>query len=74
MDPSPLSFENALTELETIVRQMESGSDTLESAMQNYERGMQLRQHCAARLEEARLKVEQVTRDAEGQIGLEPFV
>ena len=55
-----LSFEDALRELEAIVDQLESGSVSLDKAIDAYSRGMTLKQHCQARLEEARLKVEQI--------------
>ena len=55
-----LSFEDALSELEAIVDQLESGSVSLDKAIEAYARGMSLKQHCQARLEEARLKVEQI--------------
>ena len=55
-----LSFEDALRELEAIVDQLESGSVSLDKAIDAYSRGMSLKQHCQARLEEARLKVEQI--------------
>ena len=54
------SFEDALRELEAIVEQLESGSVSLDKAIDAYSRGMTLKQHCQARLEEARLKVEQI--------------
>ena len=55
-----LSFEDALGELEAIVEQLEGGSVSLDKAIDAYARGMSLKQHCQARLEEARLKVEQI--------------
>jgi exodeoxyribonuclease VII small subunit len=78
--PSPLSkditdlpFEEALAELEALVRQMESGTVKLDEAVATYARGMQLRAHCAARLEQARLRVEQIALDASGSLNLMPF-
>ena len=55
-----LSFEDALNELEAIVDKLEAGSVNLDKAIDAYARGMSLKQHCQARLEEARLKVEQI--------------
>ncbi len=55
-----LSFEQALSELEAIVDQLEGGAVSLDKAIDAYARGMSLKQHCRARLEEARLKVEQI--------------
>ena len=55
-----LSFEQALSELEAIVEQLEGGAVSLDAAIDAYARGMSLKLHCQARLEEARLKVEQI--------------
>ena len=55
-----LSFEEALSQLEAIVEKLESGTVDLDKAVDAYARGMLLKQHCQARLEEARLRVEQI--------------
>ena len=72
-DISALSFEEALTELEMLVRRMESGAIKLDDAVTAYARGTQLRVHCATRLEQARLQVEQIEADGAGALRLEPF-
>ena len=41
-----LSFEDALAELERIVRGLEGGQQKLEDAIAAYERGAKLRRHC----------------------------
>lgn len=66
-DLSSLSFEAALAELETIVRELESGKAGLENAIQLYERGVALRQHCEARLKDAQLRVDKLSLDANGK-------
>ena len=65
-DIQSLSFEAALQELEKIVSQLESGDVSLDNAIEAYSRGMQLKAHCQARLEEARLKVEQIRVPSDG--------
>jgi len=55
-----LSFEDALRELETIVASLERGEVSLEDAIAAFERGTELKSHCQARLEEARMKVEKI--------------
>lgn len=57
---APLSFEEALAELERIVRQLEEGKGPLEEAIAAYERGAQLKQHCEAKLKEAQTKVDRI--------------
>ena len=69
-----LSFEQALSELEAIVEQLEGGAVSLDKAIDAYSRGMVLKQHCQARLEEARLKVEQIKLpETGGQPATQPF-
>lgn len=61
-----LSFEDALAELEGIVKQLEGGQGRLEDAIAAYERGAALRRHCESKLAEAEAKVQQiVTRGGE---------
>jgi exodeoxyribonuclease VII small subunit len=55
-----LTFEQALSELEAIVEQLERGDVSLDTAIDAYARGMSLKAHCQARLEEARLRVEKI--------------
>jgi exodeoxyribonuclease VII small subunit len=61
-----ISFEDALRELETIVTSLERGDVSLDAAIKAFERGTQLKAHCQARLEEARMKVEQIKLPADG--------
>jgi exodeoxyribonuclease VII small subunit len=71
-DISSLSFEAALSELEDIVRQLETGKSSLEDAIGAYERGAKLKQHCEKKLNEAKARVEKITLGASGPDGLEP--
>ena len=61
-----LTFEEALSELEIIVRQLEAGEVELEKSIAIYERGAALKAHCESRLKSAELKVEQVVPGANG--------
>jgi len=65
-DLAGISFEDALRELETIVASLERGDVSLDDAISAFERGTALKAHCQARLEEARMKVEQIRVPAEG--------
>jgi len=71
-DITPLSFEQALAELERIVAQLESGQAPLEQSIEMYERGAALKAHCEKRLEAARLRVEKIVVGASGAAGAEP--
>lgn len=70
---SELSFEKALSELETIVRSLESGESDLEESIKNYEKGNELLKHCEKRLNDAKLKVEKIVKDKNGEIKTEEF-
>lgn len=72
-DIKALSFENALSELEDIVRKLEQGNIPLESAIDFYSRGTALKEHCDSILTKAKLKVEKIIAK-EGKIeSVEPF-
>jgi exodeoxyribonuclease VII small subunit len=58
------SFEEALKELEGLVKQLEQGQIPLEDAITLYERGVLLQAHCQKKLSDATLKIEQVTINA----------
>lgn len=67
-----LSFEEAMTELEKLVRQLEDGRAKLEDAIGAYERGALLRRHCEAKLREAEARIQQISIGADGQPSLAP--
>jgi exodeoxyribonuclease VII small subunit len=71
-DIEKLSFEDALKELESIVKDLEGGKSRLEDAIAAYERGAALKRHCEAKLAEARAKVERIRLDAEGNVNAVP--
>jgi exodeoxyribonuclease VII small subunit len=64
-----LTYEQALTELETIVAALESGDHALESALAFYERGQALARYCARLLEQAELKVQSLSGDELADVG-----
>lgn len=71
-DVSKLSFEDALAELEQIVKDLEAGDVALERSIALYERGASLRAHCEKRLKAAELKVDQIVQGPGGQAATEP--
>ncbi len=60
------TFEQSLTRLEEIVRQMERGDVPLEQALSLFEEGTGLVGSCSKLLDEAELKVVQLTKGADG--------
>jgi exodeoxyribonuclease VII small subunit len=77
MSDSPLdnlSFEQALTRLEEIVRELEDGQTGLEEALARYETGVGLLKRCYGQLREAEQRILHLTGlDAEGRPVLQPF-
>lgn len=69
---SRMSFEEALAELEGIVRQLEDGTGKLDDAITAYERGALLKRHCETKLKEAQARVEKVVLDTGGDVRTEP--
>ena len=67
-----MSFEEALQELEQIVKRLESGSGKLSEAITAYERGALLRRHCEAKLREAQARVDKIVIGADGGPTTEP--
>lgn len=75
-DPSaaPLAFEQALGELDGILRELEDGTTTLEDALARYERGVALLRQCYAQLRDAEQKVKLLAGlSEEGGADLKPF-
>lgn len=68
-DVSALSFEEALKQLETIVRELEQGNVPLERSIEMYERGAVLRKHCDDLLKAAEAKVEKIQLAQDGSPG-----
>jgi exodeoxyribonuclease VII small subunit len=66
-------FEKALTELETIVRQLEAGNLSLDKSLELFSRGIELAKTCKQKLDEAELKVSKLVKDKEGLFKEEPF-
>jgi exodeoxyribonuclease VII small subunit len=68
-----LTFEAAMAELQALVRRLEEGKLDLEGAIVAYERGVALRQRSEALLEDARLRIEKLVVDRDGQLHAQPF-
>jgi len=71
-DVAKLSFEEALAELETIVKKLEDGRAKLDDALGLYERGSLLKRACESKLREAQARVEQIALSDAGA-SLAPF-
>jgi exodeoxyribonuclease VII small subunit len=71
-DIAKLSFEEALVELESLVKRLEDGRAKLDDAIAFYERGAALRKHCEAKLREAQARIEALSVSEAGPT-LSPF-
>jgi exodeoxyribonuclease VII small subunit len=60
-----LSYEEAYEELEGIVAALEAGEHKLDEALGLYERGQALAARCGLLLDEAELKVQQLSANGE---------
>jgi len=67
-----VNLEKALTDLEELVEELESGDLPLEKAMKKFEDGIKLTRNCQAALKEAEQKVEILLKSAGGE-ALEEF-
>ena len=65
---SDISFEDALSQLEKIVSELESGQAPLEQSLVLYKRGAELKAICESRLEAARLQVEKISLSRTGEV------
>lgn len=70
---TPLTFETAMRELETIVRRLEEGRVDLEDAIALYERGDMLRTFCDTKLKEAQMRVEKIAGTSNEDKVVVPF-
>ena len=71
-DIAALSFEEALAELQGLVRMLEKGESKLDDAIRCYERGAALQRHCEQKLREAQAKVDKIIVGADGSVSTQP--
>ena len=68
-----MPFEEAMQKLETIVDAMESGELPLDSLMAKFEEGTRLAKICQAKLAQAEVKIQQLEKNATGDLTLKPI-
>jgi exodeoxyribonuclease VII small subunit len=66
------SFESGLSQLESVVKELESGELPLEKALELFEKGMALSEQCRKQLEEAETRVEKLV-NRNDKVQAEPF-
>ena len=72
--PTPLTFEQALAELERIVRELEDGKIGLDDSLTRYEQGVALLKQCYGQLRNAEQRIQELVGvDEQGQPLTRPF-
>jgi len=67
MAKKKINFEESLSELETLVEEMEQGNLSLEESLSRFEKGISLTTECQQALQSAELKVQELV-DKNGKI------
>ena len=68
-----LSFDEAISELELIVDDLERGDIELEDSISIYERGVILKAHCEEKLKTAKMKIDKIVSHPDGDFSSEPL-
>lgn len=68
-----LTFEDALAQLENIVRELEAGKIKLNDAVEAYEKATALKRFCEEKLKAAQLKIEKINIEPDGSISAREF-
>lgn len=68
-----LNFEEALLQLENIVRELEAGRIKLDDAVAAYEKATALKQLCENKLKAAQLKIEKIEVKPDGSLSVAPL-
>lgn len=69
----PIEFEQAFAELESLVSRMESGDQSLQKSVDDFQTGIDLIKTLQKNLEDAEQKVEILLKDSNGQLSAQPF-
>ena len=64
---SEKTFEDAMSSLENIVKDLEGGDLSLEDSFKAFEEGMNLVKFCSGKLEEVEQKVTMLVKDSNGK-------
>lgn len=66
-----MEFEEAMGELERIVKALEVGNVPLKESLRLYERGTLLKKRCDSILESAQLRINQIASEKDGTVVIE---
>lgn len=73
MNESKITFEEALSRLEEIVKELENGSAMLDKSLEIFEEGVSLVKLCTSKLDEAEQRVSVLMRNENGGYDERPF-
>lgn len=73
IDFTKITFEDALAQLENIVRELEAGKIKLDDAVEAYEKATALKKFCEQKLQAAQLKIEKINVSDNGIINTVPL-
>jgi len=67
-----MKFEESLKKLEKIVEDLEKGDLSLDEALKKYQEGIDLSRSCSQRLDNAKKKIDVLTKNKKGEFDLKP--
>jgi exodeoxyribonuclease VII small subunit len=67
------TFEEAVSELESIVERLEKGELPLDDSIEIFQRGIELSKYCSNRLNEVEKRISLLIEDENGEVKEEPF-
>ncbi len=68
-----LTYEDAMNDLEKVVKDLESGELSLDESIKKFEKGMELSKHCSSLLEDAEKKITMLIEKENGEMKEEEF-
>lgn len=68
-----ISFEEALMQLENLVRELEAGRIKLDDAVTAYEKAVALKQFCENKLKTAQMKIEKIQLSPDNELQTVPL-
>jgi exodeoxyribonuclease VII small subunit len=72
-DTENLTFEEAMLQLENIVRELEAGRIKLDDAVNAYTKAITLKNFCEQKLKDAQLKIEKIEINPDNSLSVSPL-
>jgi len=68
-----IKFEEAIKKLEKIVSELEKGELSLDEALKKYQEGIEMSRVCSQKLDNAKKKIDALSKNKKGEFELKPF-